>query len=54
MHNAYDQYPVQQTLWVNLYNSFYHNRIDFNYDDLHPGVLSNQLFCQMVKDFVES
>jgi hypothetical protein len=54
MHNAYDQYPIQQTSWVNLYNSFYHNCVDVNYDDQHPGVCSNQLFCQMVKDFVES
>lgn len=53
MHNAYDQYPIQSTSWINLYDSFYHNRIDFNYDDQHPGVKSNQIFCQIVKKFID-
>jgi hypothetical protein len=54
IHSDYNQYTVRPAQWINLYNSFYQNRLDVNYDNTHPGVLSNQLFCQMVKEFVES
>ena len=54
MHDAYDQYPVQQKLWMNLYNPFHYNRVDFNYDNQHPGSKSNQIFCQIVKEFIEA
>lgn len=38
--------------WVNLYNSFLNNKIDTNYDRNHPGINSNQLYFQQVKDFL--
>lgn len=33
--------------WINLYNSFYTNRIDTNFDTYHPGVQSNILYYEM-------
>ena len=52
IHSDYDQYPIRHAQWINLYDSFRQNRLDTNYDGDHPGVDSNQLFFQMVNDFV--
>jgi len=55
MHNEYDQAGgIDPTLWVNLYNSMGHNKTDTNYDNIHPGIKSNQLYFQQVKQFLQS
>ena len=54
IHDDYNQHTLQTSQWINLYNSFWKNRVDVNYDGTHPGVRSNQLFCQIVKKFVEA
>jgi hypothetical protein len=52
IHDDYDQYPLRCDQWINLYNSFLKNRVDVNYDGSHPGIRSNQLFCQMIVDYL--
>jgi hypothetical protein len=52
IHDDYDHYSIRPDQWVNLYNSFWKNRVDINYDGAHPGIRSNQLFYQQVKGFV--
>jgi hypothetical protein len=43
---------INPTTWINLYNSFHHNRIDYNFDLNHPGIKSNQIYFQLVKNFL--
>ena len=55
MHNDYEQAGgIDSTQWVNLYNSMACNKIDTNYDTLHPGTKSNQLYFQQIKSFLET
>jgi hypothetical protein len=54
MHNDYEQAGgIDPTQWVNLYNSMMANRIDRNYDTHHPGIKSNQIYFQQIKNFLE-
>jgi hypothetical protein len=39
---------IDESRWINLYNSFLKNRIDFNFDKIHPGIQSNQLYYQII------
>jgi hypothetical protein len=42
LHNRFDDTGnVNQSYWLNLYESMIHHRIDVNNDGLHPGVNSN-------------
>jgi hypothetical protein len=41
---------INQTQWINLYNSFANNIIDHNNDSLHPGIESNKRYFTMIKD----
>ncbi len=34
--------------WINLYNSFFDQKIDVNFDGLHPGAISNEIYAQLV------
>jgi hypothetical protein len=55
MHNDYDtKGGIDPSCWVNLYSSMGANKIDTNYDNQHPGVKSNQLYFQQVKNFLEA
>lgn len=55
MHDNYEQAGgINPTQWVNLYDSMLKNRIDTNQDKLHPGIHSNQLYFQQVKNFLET
>lgn len=55
IHDEYDQAGgINPSKWINLYNSFLTNKIDVNYDNLHPGTQSNQLYFQQVKNFLEN
>ena len=54
-HQEYaDAGGIDQRNWVNLYNSFQKQKIDTNYDNTHPGKLSNQLYFQQIKNFLET
>jgi len=44
---------INQTQWINLYESFSNNKIDVNFDRQHPGKKSNELYCSMVKQSLE-
>lgn len=44
---------IQEHTWANLYNSFYFkNMIDKTYDNLHPGIKTNQKLFEILKNFV--
>jgi len=45
---------IRPQTWVNLYNSFYNEIIDRNYDGSHPGIKSNQRFFEIVKNYIET
>ncbi len=47
MHNQYNQYGgIQDTHWLNLYQSMRRQKIDTNTDGSHPGKLSNKLYAE--------
>jgi hypothetical protein len=55
MHNDYVKVGgVDPTCWINLYDSMKQNMLDTNYDNLHPGIKSNQLYFQQIKNFLET
>jgi hypothetical protein len=44
-HQMYnDVGGIQSKNWINLYNSYHNMCVDVNYDKLHPGIKSNQIF----------
>lgn len=49
---AHSQYTaaggIDSSVWINLYNSFYDQIIDTNFDGVHPGTKSNQKFYQTI------
>jgi hypothetical protein len=48
LHNEFEQAGgINEQLWLNLYNSMAHNQIDFNLDQTHPGVESNDQFTEL-------
>jgi hypothetical protein len=54
IHNEYAQAGgIDPTQWINLYQSMATTKIDTNYDQIHPGIKSNQLYFQAVKNFLE-
>ena len=55
IHDEYDQAGgIDAKYWVNLYDSMVKNKIDTNYDDIHPGTKSNQLYFEQIKNFLET
>ena len=55
MHDDYDQAGgIDTSCWVNLYSPMNKNKIDVNYDNHHPGIKSNQLYFQQIKDFLDN
>jgi hypothetical protein len=55
LHNEYDQAGgIDPNQWINLYDSLAANKIDTNYDNLHPGKKSNQLYFNQIKKFLET
>lgn len=53
-HDHYHQAGgINEKQWINLYNSFYVNRTDRNFDDIHPGKKSNQMYFEMIKNKLE-
>jgi hypothetical protein len=51
-HQDYQIYGgIDPKQWINLYDPWHKKKIDTNYDKLHPGILSNQMFASQVKEF---
>lgn len=40
---------INESQWINLYQSFYNEMVDTNFDNLHPGTKSNELFYQIIR-----
>jgi hypothetical protein len=54
-HDQYDAVGgVNSTTWVNLYDSFLNLKKDVNFDKTHPGIESNQLYFNLVKEYIET
>jgi hypothetical protein len=55
---AHDEYlqagGIDPTQWANLYEPWNKIKIDTNYDDIHPGTKSNQLYFQQIKNFFKN
>jgi len=48
LHNKLnDAGSINQSCWLNLYNSMASLKIDTNPDDLHPGIKSNNLYFEL-------
>lgn len=45
---------IDQLQWINLYSSFLKNKIDVNFDNSHPGILSNQSYYQLISNKLSS
>ena len=54
-HNHYQETGgVRKNQWINLYDSMFDNIIDTNYDNQHPGKLSNLKYFQQIKEILEN
>jgi hypothetical protein len=54
-HNQYDTAGgIDTKSWANLYNPFSKLQIDFNLDSQHPGIESNKIYYNLVKDYIET
>lgn len=46
---------IQSHSWINLYDSFTANIIDYNFDEpYHPGIKSNRIYLEMIKNKFDS
>lgn len=45
---------IQESSWLNLYNSFKDQQIDVNLDNQHPGIKSNFLYYTQIKNYLET
>lgn len=45
---------VDPRQWVNLYNSFGKNCIDRNFDKIHPGSDSNNIYFNLIKNHIQN
>jgi hypothetical protein len=55
IHHEYDSIGgVQQDHWLNLYQSMRSQQIDVNNDNQHPGVVSNQTYCNKFNQILNS
>jgi hypothetical protein len=51
IHSEYQQAgSVQQPHWLNLYKSFRDHKVDTNSDNKHPGIKSNQIYFDFLKE----
>jgi hypothetical protein len=49
LHSEYNSVGgIQESRWLNLYNSLRKNRIDVNNDNIHPGYKSNQKYFEFL------
>ena len=55
LHNEYDQAGgIQESHWLNLYNSLVSQKVDVNSDGAHPGIKSNQLYYTQLHQALQS
>ena len=55
IHNEYNAVGgIQQEHWLNLYRSMRSQRIDVNNDNQHPGIMSNQNYCNEFNQILNS
>lgn len=53
-HRHYNEMGgIDESQWINLYDSFLINRTDRNFDGRHPGEKSNWFYYQMIKKRLE-
>lgn len=53
-HEQYNSHGgIREHTWVNLYNSFFDEYVDTNYDGVHPGIESNQKYFQLVQRYMQ-
>lgn len=53
-HSMYESLGgIHEEKWINLYESFRSLRVDLAFDNSHPGVKSNEVYFNLVKDFME-
>lgn len=45
---------IQEASWLNLYNSFKSQRSDFNFDNKHPGKISNQRYFEIIQSNLQT
>jgi len=51
MHEHYrEKGGIQETYWLNLYQSFFSMRIDFTKDNMHPGYESHKQFAEFLTE----
>ena len=51
IHSHYaDNGGINQSRWLNLYQSFFNSMIDFGNDQMHPGLKSNKLFADFLTE----
>jgi len=57
-HKLHDEYDaaggINNTAWINLYESMQQARTDTNFDNIHPGITSNQHYFQQIKTFLQN
>lgn len=51
--NYSDAGGINDSQWINLYNSFLHNKIDVNFDLNHPGKQSNLIFYNIIRQRID-
>lgn len=44
---------INESSWPNLYNSFRKQQIDVNFDNSHPGIKSNQIYFNIIKQHID-
>lgn len=48
-HQHYQQAGgIKNSQWINLYDSFLNHKIDVNFDQWHPGKVSNETYADMI------
>lgn len=54
---AHDDYAnaggINPSCWINLYNSFRNLQIDCNHDQIHPGILSNEIYYEIIEQHLD-
>lgn len=43
---------LAQTAWVNIFDSFKENIIDYNNDTVHPGIKSHQWMADQISNYL--
>lgn len=50
-HNQYQEHGgIDLDNWINLYDSFLNIKTDENFDKRHPGVQSNMIYFELIKN----